>query len=110
MLRIILITIALFACGTSVDGGSPAPVDAAGTTEGFCGKPGDPGNELGVGRYCTKQEECTGLQAGICSILGDPGAHFCTKACVASQADACGAAASCQCQGGLCGCVPTACL
>ena len=108
-----LISIALcslvLAC--SADGGTPAPVDAPATDMSICGHPGDPGNELGVGKYCTSLTECSGLQAGLCSVIGDARAHFCTKTCAAGQGvEACGTNATCQCQGGLCGCTPNACL
>ena len=76
-----------------------------------CGHMGDPGNALGVGKYCDGLTDCFGLNAGICATLGDPNAHFCTKLCSQSgDAAQCGDNASCECQGGQCGCTPTACL
>jgi len=97
----------LIACS---GGGTDATVDASTGLETTCGHPGDPGNALGVGKYCAQISDCSGLTAGICAILGDPDAHFCTKTCMQGAADACGDAATCACQGGQCGCVPNVCL
>lgn len=99
----------LIACSGGGDTG--ASVDAG--TSGLamtCGHPGDLGNTLGVGKYCTQIPDCSGLTAGICAILGDPNAHFCTKTCMQGSTDACGSDATCACQGSQCGCVPNACL
>jgi hypothetical protein len=89
---------------------SSGSTDMAGATSGLCcGQPGDPGNELGVGKYCTGFTECSGLMASFCANLGgDAQLHFCTMAC--SAGGNCGAGATCQCQGGQCGCVPDSCL
>ncbi|MGH7281679.1 MAG: hypothetical protein ACRELY_09170, partial [Polyangiaceae bacterium] len=69
---------------------------------------GDPGNSKGIGKYCT-----TSCPSGLfCATLGG-GPNFCTNLCTLPDAGgsptACGAGASCQCQG-QCGCVPDACL
>jgi hypothetical protein len=87
----------------------PPTVDAPASTK--CGKPGDMGNSLGVGKYCTQLTDCFGLKAGICAILGgDPNQTFCTMSCTMGSTTACGENAMCACQGGQCGCVPNACL
>ncbi|MCU1283539.1 MAG: hypothetical protein JWM53_7085 [bacterium] len=88
----------------------PASTDMAGAGSGLCcGQPGDPGNELGVGKYCTGFTECAGKMASVCSNLGgDAQLHFCTMAC--SMGGNCGTGATCQCQGGQCGCLPDSCL
>jgi hypothetical protein len=72
-----------------------------------CGQPGDAGNELGVGKYCSGFGDCTGM-ANLCSTLGDPQLHFCTMVCQAGGN--CGTGATCQCQGGQCGCFPDSCM
>ncbi len=72
-----------------------------------CGQPGDTGNELGVGKYCGQITDCSG-QANLCASLGDPKLHFCTMIC--QQGGNCGSGATCQCQGGQCGCFPNSCL
>ena len=83
-----------------------AIVDAAGI-KFCCGKPGDPGNEQGVGKYCIDSGACAGSQALFCATLGNPDSHFCTRPC--SMGESCGTGATCQCQGGSCGCVPDSC-
>jgi hypothetical protein len=77
-----------------------------------CGQPGDTGNSLGVGKYCASEGDCIGNGSAIfCSNLGGPGTNFCTMSCTASDAsNPCGSGASCQCQGGQCGCTPNYCL
>ncbi|HZS37908.1 MAG TPA: hypothetical protein VFF06_13820 [Polyangia bacterium] len=72
-----------------------------------CGQPGDVGNNLGVGKYCNGFGDCTGM-ANLCANLGDPQLHFCTMIC--QQGGNCGTGATCQCQGGQCGCFPDSCL
>jgi hypothetical protein len=100
----------LIACsGGGTDPGTTVDASASGL-ETTCGHPGDPGNALGVGKYCNAIADCSGLTAGICAILGDPNAHFCTKTCMKGSTDACGSEATCACQGSQCGCVPNACL
>lgn len=82
-------------------------------TEYQCGVgPGTMGNSKGVGKYCDTLADCSGQEASICAVLGDPTAHFCTKVCDAMMpADTqCGENAGCSCNGGPCGCVPAACL
>ena len=79
-----------------------------------CGDNGDPGNSVGIGKYCTSfGGQCTsGL---ICATLGGSDTDtWCTKPCTPPDAGGsptvCGAGASCQCQDGQCGCTPDACL
>src|SRR5689334_19622183 len=88
-------------------GGSSRPPDAAPDAfESDCGQPGDVGNDLGIGRFCTSLGDCTDPRAPLCSILGDTKTHFCTKTCQASgPATQCGTGAECTCNnGGQCGC------
>jgi hypothetical protein len=94
------------------DGGGDecAPIDSA------CGQPCDPGNSLGIGRFCNFISDCEGTAIPtICATLGDKTEHFCTALCVPPDADNeagfptdCGANATCQCQG-QCGCFPNSC-
>jgi hypothetical protein len=101
--------------GPSDDGGgvdSCTPIDSA------CGQPCEPGNSLGIGKFCNNLDDCHGTQVPtLCATLGDPSEHFCTAGCAAPDAgpesgliEDCGANASCQCQGGQCGCFPNSCL
>jgi hypothetical protein len=74
-----------------------------------CGNPGDQGNEMGIGRYCTAGGgECQGTQSPYCSVdvvQGVPA--FCSKPC---ETDAeCGTGATCQGTGLERGCAPAAC-
>lgn len=108
--RFVVAVAVLAACG---GGGSAKPDAAIDAYESNCGKPGDVGNELGIGKFCAALSDCQGTQAPLCSSLGDPTTHFCTKTCSATgSADQCGTATMCVCQsgGGACGCTPTACL
>jgi hypothetical protein len=77
-----------------------------------CGQPGDPGNTLGVGKYCTMQSDCT-TSGTFCVYAIQPAKHsyFCTKSC-SGPTDSCGEGASCtQDSGsGLYGCVPNLCV
>jgi hypothetical protein len=85
------------------------PGDAFAST---CGQPGDQGNQLGVGKFCTTLNDCSSTpSAGLCSNLGDATTFFCTKFCTSGgAADQCGTGATCQCGNGGCGCTPDACL
>lgn len=101
----------LAACGGS---SSPTSADAA-TADAFvsaCGKPGDLGNEMGVGKFCTSLSDCAGsLTAPLCSSLGDKETHFCTHTCSATAACDCGTGAERTCNANnQCGCTPTVCL
>lgn len=100
--------------GGSGDGGSLEaciPIDSA------CGEPCDPGNSLGIGKFCNTISDCHGSAIPtVCATLGDPHEHFCTALCSPPDASDdsgfpkdCGEGASCQCQG-QCGCFPNACF
>ncbi|HEX3344948.1 MAG TPA: hypothetical protein VHS09_10265 [Polyangiaceae bacterium] len=100
--------------GTETDGGGDecAKIDSA------CGQPCDPGNSLGIGKFCNNIHDCEGSQIPtLCATLGDPSEHFCTAMCSPEDAgpDAafpkdCGENATCQCQGSQCGCFPASCF
>jgi hypothetical protein len=89
-----------------------APIDSA------CGQPCQEGNNLGIGRFCNFTSDCNGTPIPtICATLGVADEHFCTATCSPPDAsdDAgfptnCGENASCQCQGGQCGCFPNSCF
>jgi hypothetical protein len=115
-----LVTLGLVAgCSSSSSGGSGdggaaescAPIDSA------CGQPCEPGNDLGIGRFCNYTSDCVGTMVStICATLGDPSEHFCTSPCNPPDAGdageylaSCGPNATCQCQGGQCGCYPSSC-
>lgn len=111
---IAILMFALVSCGGDDD---PAPtIDATPPTPdarpSLCGEPGDVGNELGVGKYCDTSAECSDTaDAPFCATLGNPDAHFCTNLCDQNgPPDQCGTGASCQCDGGNCGCTPDSCL
>jgi hypothetical protein len=86
------------------------------TVVSVCGHPGDPGNSVGVGKYCMQASDCSGnTKAKICTTIQSTDTFFCTTTC-ATSAD-CGEAAGCfatdgtPCPGtGLCGCTPLSCL
>ncbi|HEY3816553.1 MAG TPA: hypothetical protein VGL81_05255 [Polyangiaceae bacterium] len=109
-------------CSSSSDKGSGGETDGGGDEcekiDSACGQPCDPGNSLGVGKFCNNIHDCEGSQLPtLCATLGDSTEHFCTAMCSPEDAgpDAafttnCGENATCQCQGGQCGCFPTSCL
>jgi hypothetical protein len=107
------ITIMMFfvACtGGKAKGKADAMIDAFFST---CGQPGDTGNELGIGRFCTSFDDCASTtEAPLCSIIGSSATHFCTKTCsTTGSAGQCGTATMCVCNAGnQCGCTPTVCL
>lgn len=109
MIRLLFIATALLAAAGCGSSNSKSP-DAFSST---CGQPGDMGNELGVGKFCNSLSDCsTTPSAGLCSILGDPTTHFCTKTCTnGGPADQCGTNATCECNASnQCGCTPNSCL
>lgn len=76
-----------------------------------CGKSGDKGNSLGVGKFCLKLADCTDNTAAfLCTQIADKDNYFCTMACRRDGGvEQCGENATCQCSGGGCGCYPDAC-
>jgi hypothetical protein len=98
---------------TDAGGGDECePIDSA------CGQPCQAGNSLGIGKFCNNIHDCEGSKIPtLCATLGDPSEHFCTAMCSPEDAgeDAaftttCGENATCQCQGGQCGCFPNSCM
>ncbi len=119
------------ACGSSsnsggdMSGGAAADLSATAKVDmallSRCGHPGDVGNSLGVGKFCTNQgPDCTGNgMATLCSALVNgqtPSAsdsYFCSFECTAaSPAGYCGENAACLCDpaSGACACIPTSCI
>lgn len=73
-----------------------------------CGDSGDPGNEDGVGKYCTAGGgQCVGTGAPICSADIQAGPGLCSKPC-STDAD-CGTGAVCMAGSLGSGCEPIAC-
>jgi hypothetical protein len=116
-------------CGSSSndngDGGGAA--DLAASTGGAdmallsrCGHPGDVGNSVGVGKFCTNQgPDCTGNgKATMCSALFNgqtpsaSDAYFCSFQCfMTDPPGTCGENAACLCNASsLCACIPTSCI
>jgi hypothetical protein len=100
------IALALTACGGDDDGCE----GGAG-----CGEPCAPGNDFGVGMYCTPGGgECGDTPdrlAPFCTVdFDDTAPAFCTRPCEPGDDLAmCGEDAVCTGQGGDTGCVPVAC-
>lgn len=110
-----LLSVAVVAC-TKDDASSDA---GDMTVRSCCGKPGDPGNSLGVGKYCssTAGAECrSNTSATVCSqLLGDPTrpTYFCTQPCVPDGGtNSCGDNAKCTQDSATqqWGCVPSVCV
>jgi hypothetical protein len=104
--------------GTSSGGGIDAGTgDECGKIDSACGQPCDPGNSLGIGKFCNTIHDCEGTQVPtLCATLGVPDEHFCTAMCSPPDAGpdaafmtSCGENATCQCQGSQCGCYPSTC-
>jgi hypothetical protein len=92
------------ATGSAGGGGDPTPAAS-------CKRPGDEGNDKGVGEYCTPGGgECSGFaEAGLC--LADVGQDqwFCTRIGCDETTD-CGEGAGCHVEEGAgSACVPCAC-
>lgn len=113
MRQLALVAVLVIGCGGDDDGGGGS-VDAMSQADAFetiCGEPGDTGNSMGVGKFCSEISDCSGQAANICAILGNPLAHFCTKICDPEMpvADTCGEDTTCECSGSSCGCTPASC-
>jgi hypothetical protein len=106
---------------TPPDGGAgvaPAITDAGWPDGGplsACGHPGDVGNSIGVGQFCTAQGTCPSASQ-VCSIINNPvepanmQTYFCVLPCSpCAPASFCGEGASCVCSAQGCGCTPNTC-
>jgi hypothetical protein len=97
------------------DAGADTGIDA--NFKSSCGKPGDPGNSLGVGKFCqyTIADCGENSKAKLCTTLDPTGTdnYFCTFRCnpATDLPDVCGDGARCACDsaGTACGCFPTRC-
>lgn len=101
--------------GTGGGGGVDLAVGGArdlhGTPTSCCGVVGNPGNELGVGKFCQSSIDCASQQANVCASTFAPNLTFCTKACMMGGGNGqCGSGAQCQCAQGQCACVPGECI
>jgi hypothetical protein len=115
MRALLLMAAALTWSGCSDETSTPADMTVF---QSSCGKPGDVGNSVGVGKFCTAGEfvaQC-GMNrvATVCANLGDEHEFFCTAPCDATDAgapDQCGENAICACDsmGRGCGCFPLSC-
>jgi hypothetical protein len=128
-MRFFSIALVIFAAGcgsdsnSSGDGGS-ADLSVAGNGVDMallsrCGHPGDVGNSLGVGKFCTNQgPDCGGNgMATTCSAILNgqtpmpSDAYFCSFQCqMTSPAGFCGENATCLCNALGCACIPTSCI
>ncbi len=72
-----------------------------------CVQPGDPGNELGVGRFCTVSGDCDG-EASLCLAAFVPDRTYCTIIGCAEDVD-CGSDAFCGIDAAGSACIPVAC-
>jgi hypothetical protein len=112
-------TLIFFAILVAGCGGDDAPTDMgciAYDLGSHCGQPCDPGNSLGVGKFCTQLSDCKGnKEAVLCSSIGTADNYFCTMICPGPDAGEsfCGENAHCQCGSGSaesgCGCYPNYC-
>ena len=109
----ILFTALVFVACKSSSAAKKMPDAAVDAFYSTCGHPGDTGNELGIGYFCTGQADCQATpSAPLCSIIGDMTTHFCTKTCTTQGSTTqCGTNATCECNSSNeCGCTPNACL
>jgi len=122
----VLVLLVVAGCGSSSnsgDGGSADLSAAAGPDMLLptrCGHPGDVGNSLGVGQFCTNQgPDCsTNSKAKSCSALfngqtpSPTDSYFCSFQCQPTDPPGtCGENAVCLCDVTvICGCVPTSCI
>ncbi len=103
--------------GATADLAAPSGPDMALLSR--CGHPGDVGNSLGVGKFCTNQgPDCGGNgMATLCSALTNgqtpmpTDTYFCSFLCQPTVANVCGENAACLCNSsGSCACIPTSCI
>lgn len=113
----------LAACGSGSDHTDAAvPADLAVGPDmsllSRCGHPGDTGNSLGVGQFCTNNgPDCSGnSMATLCTALlngqtpSKDDTYFCTFQCMAGDPPGvCGENAACLCNPLGCACVPDRC-
>jgi hypothetical protein len=79
---------------------------------GMCAAPGDPGNSVGVGRFCQSASDCAAFPNTMCLGQVLKGADFCTLLCTSPQDTSCRENAVCLCDPsavGNCACIPAKC-
>ena len=126
-LVVLLLTLAVAGCGSSdnnSDGSAAADMAASAGPDmellSRCGHPGDVGNNLGVGKFCTNiGPDCTGNgMSTTCSALfngqtpSSSDTYFCSFQCTAADPPGtCGDNATCLCNAqNLCACIPLSCV
>lgn len=106
-----LLGLTVVACGDDDDGAPAVPDSGVMAPAGSCAQPGDVGNELGIGTFCSPRGgQCAAFpQAGVClaTIAPGEGQWFCTRLC-SDDAD-CGSDAVCTGDGRGAACVPARC-
>jgi hypothetical protein len=119
----VAVAVVAASCSSTATSNAPAAADAAVATDASsdapfksnCGKPGDKGNSLGVGKFCQQTIADCGenTKARLCTTLESSGADnfFCTFRCdpATDPPNVCGEEARCACSSGGCGCYPTRC-
>lgn len=97
--------------GAGRDLAGPRTQDLSGSPTSCCGKAGNPGNELGVGKFCQSSTDCLSKPARTCATTFAPTLTFCTMACsMNGPTNQCGSGAICQCAQSQCACVPSECI
>lgn len=106
----VLVLVALTAIPACGGGDDTAAVDADPTPAESCVRPGDVGNNLGVGQYCTPAgSECAGFDlAPLCLASVGQDQWFCTRIGCDATTD-CGEGAGCLIQPDGSACVPCRC-
>jgi len=105
-----LLAIVALVAACSDSGGSSDPVDADPTPAASCVRPGDVGNNNGVGQYCTPAgTECAGFdRAPLCLAAVGQDQWFCTRIGCDATTD-CGEGAGCLIDPQGSACVPCRC-
>jgi hypothetical protein len=108
----VLVALLVGGCGAGAPSATPDAAAPDLFSPSLCGRPGDVGNGIGVGRYCEAFSDCAGNgKATYCVRVVDPQRFFCSLPCEGDGgAGACGDGASCQCSQLGCGCTPDRCV
>jgi hypothetical protein len=107
-----------FLAGCTSSSSSSAPPADAGpdVSNSSCGKPGDVGNSLGIGKFCLSTDDCKSNKLDLlCSSVANGTeltttySYFCTAQCNPTKEGFCGEGAVCACTSVGCGCSPLPC-
>lgn len=105
------IAVASVGCGQPANAGDAGSDAALSVPSGSCSQPGDHGNDIGVGEFCTPRgSECAATsQAQLCLAQVAPaeGQWFCTRLCTSDAQ--CGTGAVCDGDGRGSACIPARC-